>query len=620
MALDTKEHRENTGEKDDVAERLEAAKNLAIRERLRSQCRSRLMECANSANTAFNTQDVDAVMEAFSEDGLRKGTEDERVKMKWALGTDGEEGWEKVVNKYLEKATTYGKKVISLLSDARKENAISLENMKEWMERMKSGQWSETSVFIEKTLPQYVAAWKQVAAERRDLLRDPRMKQLEESQLISPRELEEFLSGKDFLNAHYNRRVHLVGLVRAALRGLKAGPDVEKLLVEARTQLEGAVKRGVLSRDKVGVWMKRISAHKDNPKTIEDFLNGKGTIPLSMLMENWSHVRGRFDKIEERREKEGTPPQFNFVKLDVFLDWNFEKRETYVEQAEQRFESYKNDPDAFLKIRHALDAKDWAEAGDLLGDAEHMRSSLTPEQRNTLASLRRYYDAHLPKEARGATEAAREGSDVAQTLAAMREALNQIPFSSVRARWSLMLRTKSSKAVWALKVLYYNWKWCRMHGYSSDEQDAELRKNSKERTYAAVEQLQETGEKDRGHVDYDLTTDTSIKVVREDADTRSAQAWHVDETTDNTQLMEVVDRIKDTRAVWYWTRIMEKNIPYGSMEHLIDNVFPVLTRGARKLEEAGVRFTESGPPTYISASAKKEPQKHSAETPHALAA
>jgi hypothetical protein len=542
------------------------------------------LRCARSARSAINEKDA--------EDYIREGMAEEHLAFAKTPQKKLEalrEWEEKFIPNFIQKAEAAGQKVQELLRDARKEKAISLENMNEWLERMKQGSWQSTEKFIHDKLPKYVAAWKEIAAKRRTLLQDPRMKRLKNSNLIKPAELNAFLSGKDFLNMHYKSRVNLVSLVHAAMRGITAGPDVEELLVEARAQLERAADEGVLAHDKVGVWLKRISKFKNDPKVIEDFLTGKGSDPLSKLKANWAKVRGRFDSIGAKIAKEGPIPSFHFVQLEVFLHWEYDKRETYIEQAEQRFEAYKKDPDVFLKIRHAFDTKDWNEAKHFLEDAEAHPERLMASQVKTLESLRRYYDAHA-SEAEG-----EEGMDALSgaegTLESMRSALNQIPSASVRDRFIRALTEYDYQTLWALCTMYYNWKWCRIHGYSSDELDVNYEEGAKMNSIVA----KETGKYSRGHTVLDSTGNTSV-TMRTDNDTESAQGVFLDETTDNSELMRHINLVKNSRSVWYWTRFMEKNMPFGVMQNLIDNVFPVLKKGRRDLDKLGINFTESGPP------------------------
>lgn len=569
------------------------------RDRIRKQCRNELLRCAKSDRTILSDSDIHSIMSAFSEDALM-AAKDEKQKNEWMEDTR-----KNVVGRYLRQAEEYGARVIKLLTDAKSKKAISDENFHEWKGRMKKGNWAQSKEFVDGKLETYVKNWIKVAEERQTLLKDPRVKKLQDSKVIKSDELAKFLSDKGFLNAHYKQRTHLVDVVNAAIKGLSAGPNVQELLVKGRAQLDAAVAKGVLSADKVGHWMNRIASHKDTPKTIEDFLSGKGKDPLSELVQNWTAVRGRFDKVEQRKVTDGPPPSFHFVSIEVFLNWNFDKRETYVEQAEQRFEAYKKDPDEFLKIRHAFDVKDWEEAEELIAKAERMPGQYGPKHQKTLKSLRQYIDAHRPKNDENEAEEPSVDVKAQDTLDSMRGALEQIPNASIRDRFTRALTQYDYQTLWALCTMYYNWEWCRQHGYSSDEQDHEAKSYAK----MSAEHAQKTGEFSRGHTVLDATGNTSV-TMRKDNDTKSAQGIILDESTDNSELMRDVHQVRNNRAVWYWTRFMEKNVPFEVVQQLIHTVFPVLKKGRRALDSMGVQFTEVGPPLFKTGKRAPEPSKN----------
>lgn len=563
----------------------EAALQLAVRNQIRSECRERLMDCARQVDSAMNEDDVEVYVELLvGESGLEKGKpKDEQEKTQWAR-----ESLQKQIPLFIEKAKKAGQKVIRLLEEARKEHAISKENMTEWVGRMKDGSWIQTEEFIQNKLPEYVKNWKKVAAERRKVLKDPRMASLKDSKILKSEELEVFLSGAKFLNQHYDKRVHLVGLVKAALSKVEGGQSMEELKEQAFEKLQEAVAAGILAPNKIGVWMARIFSDEHTPDTIRGFLNGKGSFPLSTLMGNWTQVKGRFDNLQKLRADKGTPRSFRFVKTEVFLGWEYEKRASYVEEAERRFEAIESEPDLFLRIRHELDTKDWEAAEEMIAEAGEREWSLEDQQK--LTSMKRFLEGHRPKEEGKDTEAKKQSPSPDEIVEDMREALNMIPFPHIRDRF-IHAMNYDYQTLWALCTMQYNWEWCRLHGYSSDEIDHSLRHTAKQETYIAQEQ----GGAHRGHVNLDATTDTSVKVFRDDNDTRSAQAIHVDETTDNGQLVHKIHQNKDNRAVWYWTRIMEKNVPYSFFQYMIHNIQPRIKSGMRKLDRMGYKFTEHGP-------------------------
>ncbi len=570
---------DNPDDRDDGTQ--EAEHNVHVRERLRAEYRSKLSEIAMNKDMPISVNDIDEILEAISEEHLEKYAKTEKEKMEWVLDYRSD-----VLPRYERKAREVGRKFMGMLSDARKEHAISKENMDEWMLRMKDGSWEKTREFIENKFSDYVKNWKKVAADRRELLKDPRMKTLKASKILDGKELETFMSGAAFLNEHYEKRVHLVGLVKASLRGLENGKSLDELKEMAKDKLKEAVDLGILAANKVGVWMSRIFSDDNSEETIQSFLNGKGQFPLSTLMGNWKEVKGRFDNLSKLREDKGTPRSFRFVSTEVFLGWEYEKRASYVEEAERRFEAIESEPDLFLRIRHELDVKDWEAAEEMITEAEGKEWSQEDQQK--LVSMKQFLKSHRGEKTEESAEHQSPSPD--EIVEDMREALAMIPHDHIRARFVTAMNY-DYQTLWALCTMQYNWEWCRQHGYSSDEIDHKLRNSAKEETYEAQEQ----GGAHRGHVNLDATTDTSVKVFRDDNDTRSAQAIHVDESTDNSQLVHKIHQNKDNRAVWYWTRIMEKKVPYSFFEYMIHNIQPRLKKGMRKLDSMGYKFTESGP-------------------------
>lgn len=582
MATEKDTQRQDDQEQDGSPDSQETEHNLAIRERIREQCRARLMECARQADSAMSEKDVEVYVDLLvSEDGLDKGKpKDDDEKTKWA-----QQSLQEQIPRFIEKAKAAGQKVMALLKEARDEHAISKENMLEWVCRMKDGSWMQTEEFIKNKLPTYVKNWKKVAADRRKLLKDPRMKTLKASKILDEKELATFMNGAAFLNVHYEKRVHLVGLIKASLSKVEAGPNMDELKEMAMDKLKEAVSMGILGSNKVGVWMGRIFSDEHSEETIQNFLNGKGQFPLSTLMSNWKEVKGRFDNLASLRDKKGTPMSFRFVSTQVFLGWEYEKRASYVEEAERRFEAIESEPDLFLRIRHELDVKDWEAAEEMITDAEAKEWSQEDQQK--LASMKQFLKSHRTETAEEDVEKQSPSPD--EIVEDMREALQMIPFDHIRQRFVTAMKY-DYQTLWALCTMHYNWEWCRLNGYSSDEIDHRLRETAKQETYIAEEHGAS-----RDHVNLDATTDTSVKVFRDSNDTNSAQAIHVDNTTDNEQLVQKVHQNKDNRAVWYWTRIMEKDVPYSFFQYMIHNIQPRLKSGMRKLDSMGYKFTESGP-------------------------
>ncbi len=483
----------------------------------------------------------------------------------------------------------YNSELIPKLQAARSSSPplMSQASVDKWIKRFKDPNvhYKAKEQFVRTKLPANIERLKAVQAKRAELLKNPSIKKLTSSQV---KDLDKLLSDEKFVGLHYTKRADLVAAVNAALNAQTG--RMPALHASAKQMLESAAQEGVLSWSKIGRWMQRIFGKDAKEEQIKAFLIGSGPNSLGRLVGNWREAKRHFDKLEAKREKLGTPPSFRFVSIDVFLGWSFDKRTSYLTEADNRFSSFENERYDFLQIRHALDSKDWEEAGDLIAQAK--KKPLTKPDQAKLASMESFFRAHS-KQAPKAKEK-KEGESPIEVLTKMRNALNQIGYASIKDRYVHAMQHDYS-TLWALCTMYYNWQWCRERGYSSDEMDAGLKEDAKEKTYEHIEHGQP-----KGHVINEMTSDTSMKpAARNDEHTKSAQGIFVDETTDNSVLIEkFVKPNRYNRAVWYWTRFMEKNIPYGHMQYVIQHVHPVIKSGMRKLDQMGVRYTDSGPAQY----------------------
>ncbi|MEK7218278.1 MAG: hypothetical protein AAB728_02330, partial [Patescibacteria group bacterium] len=115
---------------------------------------------------------------------------------------------------------------------------------------------------------------------------------------------------------------------------------------------------------------------------------------LEKLIDNWAKVSMEYMDIEETRKEKGTPRSFHFVKLEVFLGWDYEKRRAYVREARNRFSDPEQEREGFLYIRHALDTKDWEEAEMMLAEERKHLEEMTPEEVQKFHSLEQFLHTH----------------------------------------------------------------------------------------------------------------------------------------------------------------------------------------------------------------------------------
>ncbi|MEK7591433.1 MAG: hypothetical protein AAB489_04475 [Patescibacteria group bacterium] len=561
---------------------------LEQRERIRRSCLSAVERAASS--TIIGQADVRAYRDmVFSESSLELvGMTSHQEKLA-AL----RDNLHRMIPKIISDARSLEREFTDLLLKARASGGITQSGVDRWVDRLKDDNviYMKKKDFVKKRFKKYVENWielgsdlKTVEKKKKDLgLTDEAMPELKP------------LNAAGFLDSHYLFKRDRINAALAAIAAFEKGDYKNEtgldpsLYEEAKSMLEKAAKEDkVLSEWKVGEWMKKIFRSSAKPDVIRKFVTGNEAKSLRGLIRNWTKVREDFDGVEEKRKKHGTPRTFHFVHLDVFLHWHYERRRAYVSEANNRFRDIDKEPYIFLRIRHALDVKDWEETEELIARAES--GATTVEHQEKLDSMKEYMREHRgskPSEnpSQSSWEKARDANEE------ICHALGNIPTSSIKDRFIRALHY-DYQTMWALCTMYYNWEWCRQRNYSSNEKDVEFKEIAKEQTYDHLKH----GQPDDYAVN-DMTSDTSKEpAARSRNDTRSPQVIHIDGTTDNGALLTYVHHNRHNRAVWYWTRFVEKDVPFERIQEMIHHVQPVLKKNMRILEKEGYGFSMQGPP------------------------
>jgi len=494
-----------------------------------------------------------------------------------------------MIPKIIDDARDLEREFNSLLTTAKESGGISADGAERWLARLRDDKviYMKKKEFVKNTFKEYVHNWVEVGRDMKTVQEKKAKLKLSEDTVpeLKP------LKAAGFLDSHYLFKRDRVNAALAAIAAIEKGAykseklDDPSLYDKAKTMLVKAAKSdGVLSEWKIGEWMKKIFQSNAKPETIRAFIMGNEQTSLRGLIRNWTKVRSEFDDVENKRKDLGTPRTFHFVHLDVFLGWHYERRRAYVAEANNRFKDIDKEPYIFLKIRHALDAKDWEEADELIVRAEP--GAKTSEHREKLDSMKKYLREH-----RGS--ASKEEHSINEVFEAnenIKQALSGLPSDSIKNRFLLAMRY-DYQTLWALCTMYYNWEWCRQRGFSSDEKDVEFEKIAKEETYDHLEH----GQPDDYAIN-DFTSDTATEPAARSAnDTKSPQVIHLNQTTDNGALLTYVHHNRNNRAVWYWTRFVEKDVPFEKIQEMIQHVQPMMKKSMRTLEKHGYGFGMNGP-------------------------
>lgn len=573
---------------DGASEDIDSGRERSLRherDRIRNECRRKLEECARDSNTAMNMVDVETFYDnLLSEKGLADAPSEED-KNKWIRQNSAES-----IPKFIKDAREAGMKALRIIDDSEKQGFISRESANEWRSRLKKGNdWKEREKFIEETLPEYQKNWKKLNEELKDLRAKQKKLGVTEKEIPALKAI----NAGSFKSKKFGEKKQLLDQAIAAFiayekdkKNLSPEKKMKQLYDKAKNSLQAAVQKGVLSPRKVGTWMRRIFEENDDPVKIEDFLNGKGNNPLSSLVEQWTKARQHFDAIENKRKAIGTPRSFHFVHKDVFLDWHFDQRMAYVEEADRRFESIDKEPELFLKLRHELDAKDWDSAEELMKEAEGKNWS--KEDQEKLQSMKNFFKTH--KKVHVTVPEKQETPTDVEIVQEMRDIVSTYPIPYQKLYTESMRR--GYKFFWVLTTIDYNRCWCWNHGFLDEKKEMKMRTEAEVMTQHRI---------DHGHSNDHEANSAMGKyakqapAIRDQKGLRKSQAilTNGDESKDN--ILRSIEEQGDMRDFWYNSNRIDVNVKYPDHKEIVMKKNPRLKQLMREAEKRNIIFTRTGP-------------------------
>ncbi len=432
----------------------------AVRSRARSFLQTVMRTKTSSAQEIRELESYFAGMR-LEEDGY-DGIRDREV---FFEGENGTEGWGRKMER---DAINLHREFTSKIEAARAGGYISSESMKRWEDRFADSGigFKQREYWVQRDMPRYIEGWKKVSDERKAFLREPGLK---EAVQYDPR-FTKILDNDKFLNMHYNERKNLLAEARSTLlAGNKMQLDLH---AKAKSKLESAVSAGFLSATKVGTWLERTFKSNASPKKIEAFVNGTGTNSLTDLMLSWRAVKGRYDTVAKKFNERGSESGvrgFKLVSPTQFLNMHYTQRLRYVEQAEDRMDDAKNidnEAPVLLKIRHAMDMKDWEDAAGFITEAK--MSQLSEKDWKRLKSMESYVTQFGKKAAEG------PGANVMDAKKRLDGLVESIGSSHSELQPMILRLLKgpnANRSIHQLRWVVYNNLWCRTHGppYLSDD-------------------------------------------------------------------------------------------------------------------------------------------------------
>ncbi|MFH1444292.1 MAG: hypothetical protein ABIG34_02790 [Candidatus Peregrinibacteria bacterium] len=524
--------------------------------------------------------------------------------------SDWERYRDEVAERQRQSAHQLSQKLHTMLDRANTEHHITRESKKRWLDRFTnpSLNYKAKEYFVNHQMPSYLAAWEKVAKKRKKLLGDPRFKSLTKEDVS---QLETFRRGKKFLDLHFDKREDLNAHVEAAM--IANARKVEHLHKRARSSLETAASAGAINRDKIGSWLLERLEKFPNTMALHDYVEHQ----LPEYIKNWMKLRTEYDWVESEMKK-NVPQGFNRLTPQKFLLLSYRQRISYVEQAKQRLNlteapSPREMENLKLGIRHALDAKEWDDAEDLLQKARALfeQGKGVERDRFELDSLERYLKSFR-------TEAQKEQQPMKnadETLEQMRMAYDQIPTPLKPLYLAAMNDPDKMRAIASCT---YNRIWCREHGYLTDDREKGLEQQATNDTQALAKAGKHR-KKGLDNVKLGVVSDKQHDpaVRRYDEGEWAPTIIHMPPNT-HQHFLSILETRKNNHAFRYWTTLIPTGVTYEEQLHLVRNVNWVLKRGVRKLKEQGLTFTltDSATPRSL----PKTPSKSTQQSSYALSA
>jgi len=538
--------------------------------------------------------------ETFHQKGIAGEAETKQLES-WIRTQDatekGVESLKKFYDEFLKKQLYSGRELhrefYSQINTARSGKWISQKSYDKWVERFKDKNtgYKTREAWMTGKFQTYMKGWKACAEKRAALLADPRL-----DDLLSYNPSFAIIKKDSFLDLHFDERMGLLSDAQAALHASEK--ITLDLYAKAKKRLTSAVNAGFLGKGKDGMWLERIFKSTADKKKIEAFVNGTRKFSLSDLMLNWRNVKTRFDAVTEKANERGADTAargFKLVSAMEFLSWDYPKRLSYVAQGEERLgdaKNIENEEPIFLRIRHAIDMKDWGDAGLLITEAKTMNLKTSSWPR--LKSMERYVTAQS------------KGKEDVTALTSATEAKNKLDgllnrfaksHSEVHPLVSRLLKSNhANRNIHQFRWVWYNNLWCRTHGppYLNDDVAREGSSEDNEQlTKYRVKNGLDTGRNDV--LDYETADATYFR--KQEIARHKATFLHANVNSGGVQaaFAEKMEREQDSQWL-YWTTFCPHTNGEPKPESWMREGYIFLTemRSLTKIiENAGYRYEGS---------------------------
>lgn len=449
MTQGTLERRQTSNKEDLDAEQ---QKNLALqRHQLIDQYRGYFHETLNELKVAGEKETRDLESWVIG----TKATEDDVNALK--------EFWEKAIRNQLKSGRELRFEFDTTMKEARKNKYISEKSLQRWLERFENRgvKYKDREKWVQNEMKPTIERWKKVAEDRKVLTKKPEFAEiLKENPAFTVLQNEEA-----FLDLHYDKRVSLLAEAHATI--LAMNTSRKQLSTQAKSKLADAASKGILYENKIGTWMERIFKSNAPRHLIEKFVTGTGPKTLSELMQNWTTVRVRYDKVVtqmKERDPDIAARGLTLKSPTEFLKMHYAERVQYVDNLESRLHSSENiesEKPVMLELRHAIDVKDWDMANELLIKAQ-TDPTLDVQDRSRLISMEKQIKKEGSKDKGGASleKITEAKTRIDRTMQLMQQTHPQM----VTLVTKLLTGLNANRSIHQLRWTTYNNIWCRTNG------------------------------------------------------------------------------------------------------------------------------------------------------------
>lgn len=435
------------------------------------------------------------------------------------------------------------------ISSARQNKWISGSSYEKWVKRFEdsSTSYKDREKWVDRDMPLMMDRWRTAAEERKKLIASDDFMALAKKKP----EFAAIMSEEAFLNLHYDKRNSLVASARAAM--LANDKNQGEAYDEAKAKLQSAVSSGILSGGKMGLWLERIFKSNASPAKISEFVHGSGPTSLSTLMKNWAAVTEQFDatqkKFKERFEGTGIRG-FQPLSKSQFLALHYAQRLQYVKQAEDRLDGandVENEAPILLRLRHAMDTKDWESAVEIIGEAK--TEGLSEKNFRRLKSMESYV-----KQFSGGKEIKGRKPDVTEAKKRIDAIVEEIGqhHSEVQPMVIRLLRgPNANRSIHQFRWIVYNNDWCTTHGYLNHEV---AKKGASQQNEEATRENAKAGEDIGRHDVQSHSTDGNEHIRKTEHADHTATFRHVNVASGGaTQRTAAWLEHEQNPKVLYWT-------------------------------------------------------------------